>query len=412
MSSDVLVLQDGADKPIRLARQLPLRVGLAGGSQAQRAAVKDVIAHVREVATEIVDLGDERRVPLIDPKIGLLTLLLDPADRAGWQIALHPPSSNGVSPLTIALFAERSPEVIQAALRAGADDALSLPPSYEDTLRALLRASELRRRAEGPDQKKICSLVSVSGGRGTSSLTVCLSFALMQLLERRTVLVDLDLQAAPLSVMLDVEPEHTIADLTDPTSPIDSIRLESVLTKHEAGPSLLAAPKRIEQTELVSAATVEAATKVLHDLFDVVLVDCGSHLNESSVVVFEQSDYLLYVLDQTITAVRAAQRFLNLYESLELGQHQPQLIVNRYRPGDVVTLERIEAALHLPIFATVPQDDAAFQQMQAMGRSLWMISSGAGVRRSMESLTRKLFAAEPQKATKLGLFSRLFRTGS
>jgi pilus assembly protein CpaE len=411
MSNDVLVLQDSTDQPARLARQPRLRVGLAGGNQAQRAAVKDVIIHVREVETEIVDLGDARPASEIDPKIGLLAVVLDPADSTVWPMALHPPSSNGLSPVTIALFAERSPQVIQAALRAGADDALCLPPSYEDALRALLRASEVRRRAEGPDQKKICSLVSVSGGRGTSSLTVCLGFALMNLLEKRTALVDLDLQAAPLSVLLDVEPEHTIADLTDPTSPIDSIRLESVLTKHEAGPSLLAAPKRIEQTELVSAATVEAATKVLHDLFDVVLVDCGSHLNESSVVVFEQSDYLLYVLDQTIAAVRAAQRFLNLYESLELRKHQPQLIVIRYRPGDVVTLERIEAALHLPIFATVPQDDAAFQQMQAMGSSLWKISSGASLRRSIEGLTRKLFTAAPQKATKPRLFSRFFGTG-
>jgi pilus assembly protein CpaE len=404
------VVQEGAE-PIVLTQQPHLRVGLAGGSQAQRAAVKDVIAHVREVATEIIDLGDERVVHEIDPKIGLLAIVLDPADRTGWSVALHPASSNGGPPLTIALFAERSPQMIQAALRAGADDALSLPPSYEDTLRALVRASELRRRAEGPEQKKICALVSVSGGRGTSSLAVCLGFALMQLLERRTALVDLDLQGAPLSVLLDVEPEHTIADLTDPTSPIDSIRLESVLAKLEAGPSLLAAPKRIEQTELVSAATVEAAVKVLHDLFDVVLVDCGSHLNESSVVVFEHSDYLLYVLDQTISAVRAAQRFLNLYESLELHKHPPQLIVNRYRTGDPVTLEGIEAALHLPILATIPQDDAAFQQMQATGRSLWNISSGASVRRSVESLTRKLFATAPQKETKTGLFSRLFRVG-
>jgi len=411
MSNDVLVLQDSADQPTRLARQPRLRVGLAGGNQAQRAAVKDVIIHVREVETEVVDLGDARPASEIDPKIGLLAVVLDPADSTVWPMALHPPSSNGLSPLTIALFAERSPQVIQAALRAGADDALSLPPSYEDALRALLRASEVRRRAEGPDQKKICSLVSVSGGRGTSSLTVCLGFALMHLLEKRTALVDLDLQAAPLSVLLDVEPEHTIADLTDPTSPIDSIRIESVLTKHEAGPSLLAAPKRIEQTELVSAATVEAATKVLHDLFDVVLVDCGNHLNESSVVVFEQSDYVLYVLDQTIAAVRAAQRFLNLYDSLELRKHQPQLIVNRYRPGDVITLERIEAALHLPVFATVPQDDAAFHQMQATGSSLWKISSGAGLRRGIESLTRKLFTAAPQQASKPRLFSRFFGTG-
>ena len=74
----------------------------------------------------------------------------------------------------------------------------------------------------------------MSGGRGISSLTICLGFAL-QRLAKRSALVDLDLQAAPLSVLLDVDPEHTIADLADPTSPIDSIRLESVLSKDDAG---------------------------------------------------------------------------------------------------------------------------------------------------------------------------------
>jgi pilus assembly protein CpaE len=390
------------------ARRRRLRAGIAGGNQSQRSAVKDALAHIREVDVEMVDLGDEQFVSDKDPKIVLLALVLNPADREQWRAMFHLPLSNGLSPLMVALLPDRSSDTIQAALRAGADDVLSLPPTPEDALRVLLRANEFRRRAESPDQRKICSLVSVSGGRGISSLTVCLGFATQRLLGKRTALVDLDLQAAPLSVLLDVEPERTIADLADPTSPVDSIRLESVVTKIDSGPVLLAAPKRIEHTELVSAASVEAALKVLHDLFDVVLVDCGSHLSESSVVVFENSDYLLYVLDQSITAVRACQRFLVLHESLELQDREVHLVVNRYRSDHVVSLDQIENALHLPVFATVPDDEAAFGQMQSTGRNLWDISAGASVRRSIEKLTRKLFAPESQDLSKPSLFSRLF----
>ena len=404
-------MEDGFERPARTTRQSCFRVGLTGGTQAERAAVTDVIVKVREVETEIVDLGDELPASEIDQNIGLVGVLLDQSDQTMWSAALRSASSNGHAPLTVALVAERPPQVIQSALRAGADDVLTVPPSHEDLLRVMLRASEAQRRAYAADRNKICSLVSVSGGRGTSSVTVCLGFALQRLLEKRTGLIDLDLQAAPLSVLLDVEPEHTIADLADPTSPIDSIRLESVLTKGDGGPALLAAPKRIEQAELVSASTVEAALRVLHDLFDVVLVDCGSHLNESSVVVFEHSDYLLYVVDQSITAVRAAQRFLNLYESLQMKTVQPLLIVNQHRANDSITLQGIETALHLPVFATVPHDNAAFKEMQTTGRDLWAIAAGANVRRSFESLARKLFAPAPQAAAKSGLFSRLFSIG-
>jgi pilus assembly protein CpaE len=404
-------VEDGFERPAGSSRRSSFRVGLAGGSQAQRSAVSDVILQVRELDTEIIDLGDEPAASEMDPNIGLLGLLLDQTDQTSWSTALRAAASNRHTPLTVALVAERSSQIILSALRAGADDVLTLSPSHEDLLRVLLRASEAQRRAGAVDQNKVCSLVSVSGGRGTSSITVCLGFALQRLLEKPTALIDLDLQAAPLSVLLDVEPEHTIADLADPTSPIDSIRLESVVTKGDAGPALLAAPKRIEEAELVSASTVEAALRVLHDLFGVVLVDCGSHLNESSVVVFEHSDYLLYVIDQSILAVRAAQRFLNLYESLQLRTLQPLLIVNQHRPNDAITLQSIETALHLPIFATVPHDAAAFKEMQTTGRDLWSISAGANARRSFESLARKLFAPAPQATIRSGLFSRLFSIG-
>jgi pilus assembly protein CpaE len=401
-------LQRSAEEPTRSGRRTRLRIGLAGGSESQRIAVSGALAHVREIELEIVDLGDEQPVSQNDPKIALLALLLDAAEREQWPAMFRIPHLNGPLPLVVALLPDRSSDLIQAALRAGADDVLSLPPAPEDALRALLRASEMRRRVERPDDKKICSLVSVAGGRGTSSLAVCLGFAMQRLFDKRTALIDLDLQAAPLSVLLDVEPEHSIADLADPTSPIDSIRLESVVTKHNSGPTLLAAPQRIEQTELVSAATVEAALKVLYAMFDVVLVDCGSHLSESSVVVFENSDYLLYILDQSVTAVRATQRFLDLYNSLELKERQPHLIVNRYRSNEAVTLGQIETALHMPVFATVPFDEAAFREIQTTGRDLWNISTGANVRHSIEILARKLFTPESQELPKPSLFSRLF----
>jgi pilus assembly protein CpaE len=401
-------LQHSSEESSVSARRSPLRVGVAGGSQSQRAAVKEALAHIREIALELVDLGDEQPVSHSDPKFTVLALLLDPVEREQWRAMTQIPPSSGPRPLVVALLPNCSSDLIQAALRAGADDVLSLPPAPDDALRLLLRASEMRRRAERPDHKEICSLVSVSGGRGVSHLTVALGFAIHRLLDKRVVLIDLDLQAAPLSVVMDIEPEHSIADLADPTSPIDSIRLESVVTKHDSGPALLAAPKRIEQTELVSAATVEAAIKVLHDMFDVVLVDCGSHLNESSVVVFENSDFLLYVLDQSVTAVRAARRFLELYENLQLKERSPELIVNCYRSDHVVTLAQIETALHRPILAAVPYDEAAFKEMQTTGRDLWSISSGAGVRRSIEKLTRKLFTPDSQDMPKPGLLSRLF----
>jgi pilus assembly protein CpaE len=90
------------------------------------------------------------------------------------------------------------------------------------------------------------SFVGIGGGAGSSSLVVAVAFALRRLTGKQIALVDLGLQTSALAALLDLEPEHCITELADPTSKTDSMRLESVLCSHESGLRLLAAPKRIE----------------------------------------------------------------------------------------------------------------------------------------------------------------------
>ena len=210
-------------------------------------------------------------------------------------------------------------------------------------------------------------------------------------------------------MLLNQDPEHTIGELADPTSSIDSIRLESVLCKHDSGLYWLAAPKRIEEAELISPATVEATLKVLRELFDVVLVDCGIHLNESSIVAWERSDYLLYIIDQTVTAIRAAQRFLDLYQRLGLRDVKPSFVLNRYVASSAVTQERIETALGQPIYGVLPRDDKSYDEQQITGEDLWKIRSASALCRSVEAMARKLYGANTNQkaAAPRGLLGKL-----
>ena len=102
-------------------------------------------------------------------------------------------------------------------------------------------------------------------------------------------MVDLDLQTGGLSVFLNLEPERTIMALTEGTRKLDSIQLESALSKHASGIYLLAAPKRIEDSELVTDVTVGATLELMRQLFDFVIVDCGTHIDANTVAAWERS---------------------------------------------------------------------------------------------------------------------------
>ncbi len=393
-------------------RNPPVPVGLAGGDAERRQAVKAAFEGMKDPDLRITELDDSYS-PLsssgASPHLAALIVILDDGDPEDWRRQLRNYISNG-TPVTAALSGERSFEACRAALRAGAEDVIGAPPNHEEALRFVLRTSELHRRALKISDRMVCSLVSLSGGVGVTCIAMNTALALQRLFEKRAVLVELDLQAAPLAVMLDIEPEHTVGELSDPTIAIDSMRLESVLCKHESGLRLLAAPKRIEESELISPAVIETTIKVLRSMFDLVLIDCGSNVNESSVVAWEYSDNLLYVIDQNITAIGAARRFFDLYSRLGLEAIHPDLLLNRYRSDHPITGAEMETALGQPLWARIPRDDQALIDSQVTGQDLWKSPSGALLRASFENVARKLFAPGTEDAgdAKPSLVSRLF----
>lgn len=394
--------------PRKSGRLHPVHIAIAGGNEAQRQALTAVLNQIAELEIEFV--GEDEAGARRGSRPVILMLILDSDNPDTWRHELRRHNFDQRFASVIALLNDDSPQALRAALQAGVDDVLGMPPAPEQIYHTLFRMSELSHRHEGLRQKIVCSLVSVSGGVGVSHLTVNLALALQRLFEKRTALVELDLQAAPLTVLLNQDPEHSISELADPTSSIDSIRLESVLCKHDSGLYWLGAPKRIEEGELISAATVEATLKVLRELFDVVLIDCGTHLNESSIVAWERSDHLFYVIDQTVTAIRAAQRFLELYQRLGLRDVRPGFVLNRYVASSPITLERIETALGQSIYARLPRDDKSFSEQQISGQDLWKIRTASAVCESLEALARKLHGtgADEDIAPRRGLLAKLF----
>ena len=220
-------------QPRKSGRLHPVFVTVAGGDDEQRAALKAVLNQINELDIQFV--GVEATSGKRAERAVILMTILDRGNQDGWRRELRTRNPNQQFTSVVALVSDPSPASLRAALRAGADDVLGMPPVPEQAFHTLLRMSEQSRLGEGIHEKMVCSLVSVSGGVGVSHLTVSLALAIHRLFAKRTAIMELDLQAAPLAVLLNVEAEHTISELADPTTTIDSIRLESVLCKHESG---------------------------------------------------------------------------------------------------------------------------------------------------------------------------------
>ncbi len=403
-----MTVQHNGLNTARHTRHGSLNISLAGGSPAQRATLRESLAALSAPQMQVGEISAPGQAPPHSDAVRILMIILDEEPDL-WEEELRAWIKSGGWFQVAAVTAKRTPEAVRSALRAGANEVLFMPLDPLDLARALLKISESHPGAGEPAGKAAYAMVSVSGGVGVSSLIVALGLALRRLTQKQVALVDLGLQACSLAAILDLETIHSIAELADPTSSVDSIRLESATCKHASGLYLLSAPERIEDGEMVSPGTIEATIGVMLQLFDFVLIDCGHHVNEGSVAAWERAGNVLYVLDQSITGVRAAHRFLDLFDRLNLKHVSLDLLLNHYRPAHAVSLEKIQAALHRPVAFCIPHDQAALAAAEAQGDGLSSLAPSSPMLLAVERLAETLLgtSAALNGGRPPGVFSKL-----
>lgn len=379
-----------------------MRVLLAGNQPEQRAEVGTVLRGLTEPDVALAEMDYEDSAPA---KADVIMVLFHEDEDAPLNF-LQAHSVLPERPALFALLPKRSPSLMRRALRSGADELLFLPLDAADASRALLKVSEARRRSARSGNGKVISILSIVGGVGVTTLTANLALALQRRAGKRAAVADLDLQLGSLSVLLNLEPSRTIADLVGPEKKLDSIQLDLALTRHPSGMALLAAPKQIEDSERVSESTTHAILDLMTQLFDFVIVDCGSYINENVVAACEASDQIFYVLDQSLESVRGAWKFMELLERLGTSAVDPKFILNRFATRSPITEERIASTLTQPIFARVMRDDRSLERVRWSGNDIWKVAPRSPFLQSIEQLADSLVL--PSVERNGSLVSRLF----
>jgi Flp pilus assembly CpaE family ATPase len=172
-------------------RRGSLNISLAGGTPAQRTALRELLSGLTDLRMEIVEISAPGQAPAQGDAVRILMILLD-EDLDLWDEELRPWIDSGNWAQVTAVVSRRTPEAVRGALSAGANEVLFMPVDPVDLARSLWTMSGIHRGALQTG-KAAYALVSVSGGVGVSSLTVALGLALRRLTQKQVALVDLGL---------------------------------------------------------------------------------------------------------------------------------------------------------------------------------------------------------------------------
>jgi pilus assembly protein CpaE len=302
-------------------------------------------------------------------------------------------------------------EAMRLAIRSGAKDFLPEPVGAADLVAALRQVHRAMRDAAQPSTGELHAVVGAAGGVGTSFVAVNTARILCdgagQIESRPPMLVDLDLNFAPLAHHLDLRSERGVLQALEAIDSLDEVALSGFGARHRSGLRLLSAiggPAVLSKD--ISAEKLATLLRLLTASHPHVVVDVPHVLDNLTATVFSVATNVLLVLQQSVLHVRNGARLVQILKT-ELGVNPERIrvVVNRYRKDALVQSDDICRGLGVDSIVTVPSHYRSALESIDTGVPLFEIDRRSAVVRPLSQFVDSLTGADLSAQT--GLLQRV-----
>jgi len=286
----------------------------------------------------------------------------------------------------IMMSVQSEADYLRRSMMAGASDFLTKPFSSDDLVSSIRRvyqmtahlraipAAQMGAQERGParpvDLGKMIAVYSPKGGVGCTTIAINLAVSILQHeSEAKVVVVDCSMQFGDVGISLYLRDNRSIADLASHAEDLDVDLIESAMIKHDpSGLHVLKAPPKPEEAELVTTEHVRLIIDALVQIYDYVIVDMGSTLQDMELSIFDRADRVVLVGAPDVPSVKDISLFFDLMEALEYSTEKFLLILNKANSaGSGVTAKLMENNLKKSVFAQIPYDGRIVMQSVNQG---------------------------------------------
>ncbi len=212
--------------------------------------------------------------------------------------------------------------------------------------------------AEGSGEPGLVAAVfSPKGGVGRTTIAVNMAVAAATELGKRVVVVDGSFQFGDVGVLLNLNPKNkSIADLVPELEVGEADSIDTFVINHSAGIRVLLAPPSPEMAELITPMGIRRVIEALRRNHDLVIVDCTSSFNETTLAILDASDVILTMLSLEITSIKNMRLFLEVADQLGYEPAKVRLVLNRADSALGIRISDVEHSIGRKVDDTIVSD--------------------------------------------------------
>ncbi len=168
--------------------------------------------------------------------------------------------------------------------------------------------------------KTLC-VYSPKGGVGKTVFSINLA-GVAETLGYKVLLVDFDMHTGTLGMLLNEDKNKTIYNITDDMSNNRFKKISDYIHKYDDFIDVLLSPKDPRQGNKISSRYLNIIIEKVRNIYDLVIIDTSSKMDEINIVTLDASDSILFVIDNDLYTLKNTRNILNIFNDCNITNYK------------------------------------------------------------------------------------------
>lgn len=268
-----------------------------------------------------------------------------------------------------ATTASHSPHTAVIGIGEGRSDSslilacIGYPPQPDDLLRAVDHAVH---RMRSSVESNLLAFIPAKAGSGASTVTVNTAAALARL-KRRVLVLEADLRSGVMSIMLNVQPSHSLQEVLRSKDEMDLFRVRAAVTNALNVDFLLS--NRASDGRLPVWEDYFRLLEIVKSRYDDILVDLPELVNPGTREIVQRCKLVFNVCTPELLSIKLAERRRLELSNWGVPDDRIGLLLNRWHRGEIGAKE-IEKQLKTPVTKVFPNDYGTVRDSITAGQAV------------------------------------------